>query len=104
MTLDTHYKKIQYLKQITDHLTEFYGTKDIKSKPYERLKNRLDGFIQAGLLVGLLTKVELQKLIDLEHMNAFGMTRKQRQAESQIDTSDTKVNWDVYDTPTIHRK
>jgi hypothetical protein len=104
MTLDSHYKKILYLKQLTDHLTELYGTKDVKSKSYGRLKIRLDGFIEAGLLIGIVQKDELQKLIDAEHMAKFGMTRKQRRAESKLAKEETAVDWGVYDPPAIHRK
>ena len=104
MTLDTHYKKIQYLKQIKEYLSEIYDTKDVKSKLYVRLKNRLDGFIEAGLLVGLVSRDELQEIIDAEHMTAFGMTRKQRRAESKLTTEETAVDWGVYDTPAIDRK
>ena len=104
MTLDDHYKKIQYLKQIKEYLSEVYGTKDVNSKPYMRLKNRLDGFIEAGLIVGLVSRDELQEIIDAEHMTVFGMTRKQRRAESKLTTEETEVDWGFYDTPAISRK
>ena len=104
MTLDTHYQKIRYLKKISEHLAKFYGIENDKSKAYYQLKNRLDGFIEAGLLIGIVDNSELQDLIDAEHMNAFGMTRKQRRAESKLGTKDTKVDWGIYDAPAINRK
>ncbi len=104
MALDTHYKKIRYLEQAKEHLVKLYGIENVKSQVYHQLKSRLDGFIEAGLVVGIVDNRELQNLIDAAHINAFGMTRKQRQAESKLDKRDTKVNWGIYDTPTIHRK
>jgi hypothetical protein len=104
MALNTHYQKIRYLEQAKEHLVKLYGIENVKSQVYHQLKSRLDGFIEAGLVVGIVDNRELQNLIDAAHINAFGMTRKQRQAESKLDMRDTKVNWGIYDTPTIHRK
>ena len=104
MALNTHYQKIRSLEQAKEHLVKLYGIENDKSQAYHQLKSRLDGFIEAGLVVGIVDNKELQNLIDAAHINAFGMTRKQRQAASKLDTRDTKVNWGVYDTPAIHRK
>jgi len=104
MTLDSHYQKIRYLKKISEYLAKFYSIDNDKSKAYYQLKNRLDGFIEAGLLIGIVDNGELQDLIDTEHMNAFGMTRKQRRADSKLGAKDTKVDWGIYDAPAINRK
>ena len=82
MALDTHYKKIRYLEQAKEHLVKLYGIENDKSQAYHQLKSRLDGFIEAGLVVGIVDNRELQDLIDAAHINAFRMTRKQCQAES----------------------
>lgn len=93
MALDTHYQKIRYLEQAKRHLVKLYGVENDKSQAYHHLKSRLDGFIEAGLVVCIVDNSELQDLIDAAHMNAFGMTRKQRRAESQLASKDTAFDW-----------
>ena len=58
-------------------------------------------FVEAGLIPSIVENRELQDLIDTEHMNAFGMTRKQRRADSKLGAKDTKVDWGIYNAPAI---
>lgn len=104
MSLNSHYQKIKYLNAIKDLLREFYSTEDSESPIYQKAKSKLDGFSQAGVVIGIVSKSELQDIIDQEHMDAFGITRKQRRAELKLDKKATEVDWGIYDPPTIHRR
>jgi len=64
----------------------------------------VDGFIAAGILIGLISKPELQTIIDTEHMSAFGMTRDERREKLKFQSKGAAIDWDIYDIPTIHRK
>ena len=64
----------------------------------------MDGFIAAGILIGLISKPELQTIIDTEHMSAFGMTRDERREKLKFQSKGAAIDWDIYDIPTIHRK
>ena len=63
----------------------------------------MHGFFQAGLLLNIITKQKIDELINEEHMNAFGKTKKQRRIDEKIDRK-TETNWDKYDEPTYQRK
>ena len=63
----------------------------------------MDGFIAAGILIDLISKQELQKIIDEEHMTAFGMTRSERRERLKFQSKGAEVDWDIYDIPTIQR-
>jgi len=104
MISNIHYQKSRYIRKISEHLVMLYGIENGKSKAYIQLKDRLDGFIEAGLLIGIVDNGELQDLINTEHLSAFGMTREQRRTESKLVAKDKKVDWSIYYTPTISRK
>lgn len=59
--------------------------------------------MQAGIVIGIASKKELQDVIDKEHMDIFGITIKQRRAELKLEKKENEIDWDLYDTPAIHR-
>ena len=104
MTLNNHYQKIKYLNATKELLQQLYSIEDNNSDNYERTRNKLDGFMQAGIVIGIASKKELQDVIDKEHMDIFGITIKQRRAELKLEKKENEIDWDIYDTPTIHRR
>ena len=104
MTFDNQTQKLKYIAGIKELLQLFYGTKDLNSAYRKKLESKVDGFIAAGILIGLISKPELQTIIDTEHMSAFGMTRDERREKLKFQSKGAAIDWDIYDIPTIHRK
>ena len=104
MTFNNQTQKSKYIAGIKELLQLFYGTKDLNSAYRTKLESKIDGFIAAGILIGLISKPELQKIIDAEHMSAFGMTRNERREKLKFQSKGVAIDWDIYDIPTIHRK
>ena len=104
MTLNNQTQKSKYIAGIKELLQLFYGTKDLNSAYRKKLESKIDGFIAAGILIGLISKPELQTIIDTEHMSAFGMTRNERREKLKFQSKGVAIDWDIYDIPTIHRK
>ena len=104
MTFDNQTQKSKYIAGIKDLLQLFYGTKDLNSAYRKKLEFKIDGFIAAGILIDLISKPELQTIIDTEHMSAFGMTRNERREKLKFQSKGVAIDWDIYDIPTIHRK
>ena len=104
MTFDNQTQKLTYIAGIKELLQLFYGTKDLISAYRKKLESKVDGFIAAGILIGLISKPELQTIIDTEHMSAFGMTRDERREKLKFQSKGAAIDWDIYDIPTIHRK
>ena len=104
MTFDNQTQKSKYIVGIKELLQLFYGTKDLNSAYRKKLESKVDGFIAAGMLIDIISKQELQKIIDAEHMNAFGMTREERREKLKFKSNGPEVDWDIYDIPTIHRQ
>jgi len=104
MNFDFQTKKLKYIAGIKELLQLFYGTKDLNSAYRKKLESKVDGFIAAGILIDLISKPELQTIIDTEHMSAFGMTRDERREKLKFQSKGAAIDWDIYDIPTIHRK
>jgi hypothetical protein len=103
MTFDNQSQKLKYIAGIKELLQLFYGTKDLNSPYRRKLESKVDGFIAAGILIGLISKRELQNIIDEEHMTAFDMTRIERREKLKFQSKGAEVDWDIYDIPTIQR-
>tara|TARA_B110000114_G_C14738159_1_gene255990 strand:+ start:138 stop:452 length:315 start_codon:yes stop_codon:yes gene_type:complete len=104
MTFDNQIQKLKYITGIKELLQLFYGTKDLNSAYRKKLESKVDGFIAAGILIGLISKPELQTIIDTEHMGAFGMTRDERREKLKFRSKGAAIDWDIYDIPTFHRQ
>ena len=104
MTFDNQTQKSKFIAGIKELLQLFYGTKDLNSAYRKKLESKIDGFIAAGILIDLISKPELQAIIDTEHMSAFGMTRDERREKLKFQLKGAAIDWDIYDIPTIHRK
>ena len=104
MTFDKQIQKFKYITGIKELRQLFYGIKDLNSRYRKKLESKVDGFIAAGILIGLISKPELQTIIDTEHMSAFGMTRDERREKLKFQSKGVAIDWDIYDIPTIHRK
>ena len=104
MTFNNQTQKSKYIAGIKELLQLFYSTKDLNSAYRKKLESKIDGFIAAGILIGLISKPELQTIIDTEHMSAFGMTRNERREKLKFQSKGVAIDWDIYDIPTIHRK
>jgi hypothetical protein len=104
MSLDKHYNKIKFSDGLRALLSEYYGHAEEESAEITALKHKISGYIEAGLILNILSKDELQDLIDQEHLAAFGMTRKQRRIEKKLGEKEEVPDWSNFDRPAIERK
>ena len=96
--------KEHYIQQLEKRLTSlFVSSKEgYKASPIER--NRLEGFMNAGVVLGVITNAELSSLMDSIHMDVFGKTIQARKAElSSSWNDDEKVDYSFYEKPTFER-
>lgn len=87
-----------------DRLRRFYSISDTKSDHRKMLSHDIDGYMEAGLLIEILDKRELQSIIDEQHIAVFGITRQERRLEMKSNLETAPDNWDIYDTPAIDRR
>lgn len=75
-----------------------------KASPVER--NRLEGFMSAGVFLELTTNNELKELLDRIHFEVFGKTIEDRKAELQNEARwrEEAIDYTAFDSPSFERK
>ena len=104
MSLNDQYKSIEFIRSVRELVRKYYSAGDDESERTKKLKYKIKGFFEAGLLVDTATKEDIQLIVDEEHMAAFGMTRLQRRAEKRANKNLDTIDWSIYDEPSIARK
>ena len=104
MSLNNQYKSIKFKQSVRELIREYYSSGDDKSEHTKKLKYKIEGFFEAGLLVDAATKEDIQLIVDEEHMAAFGMTRLERRAEKRANKNLDTIDWSIYDEPSVARK
>ena len=110
-----HRARADFLRELHSLVTKLYALGDFTSSDPKRalLESKVQGYIDAGLLIEVARRDEVQNVIDECHLAAFSETRTERRERLQCDSntdSDQRGNahpspdWDVYDSPAYDRK
>lgn len=103
-----HLAKADFLRDLVKMTRELYAIGDFTSNDpdWAILSAKLDGFIQAGLLIEVATRDEIQKAIDQVHWDVFDETREARRQRITRETSESpaRQDWDAFDSPAYGRK
>ncbi|WP_210397419.1 hypothetical protein [Motiliproteus sediminis] len=69
-------------------------------------KHRCEGFIQAGVFMGLVSNEEMSQLMDDTHRSVFRQSIAERQAELTARSlwQPAGVDYSQYESPTIERR
>jgi hypothetical protein len=84
------------------------GGSENTSRDWLDLAKKMDGFIEAGKTIQLISSVEAQAVIDAAHLATFGEGREERRKKLQQGVTesdhDVGIDWDQYDSPTVTRR
>ena len=110
----SHLAKADFLRQLASYAKELYELGDFTSEDPKRglLSTKIEGFIDAGTLIEVVSPAEVQKVIDKAHLEKFGEERaarrvrilEERSKAGAAESSEQEPNWDQYDTPAKDRK
>ena len=103
MSLNDQYKSIKFKQSVRELVHEYYSSGDDKSEHTKKLKYKIEGFFEAGLIVDAATKEDIQLIVDEEHMAACGMSRNDRRAMKKLTPSPITKDWSTFDAPAIDR-
>jgi hypothetical protein len=96
-------RKDLFIESLRKRVRHFYIYGESHPSEKELIRAKLDGFLEAALLVKICSKEQMQQLIDAEHEAIFGLTRAQRsEVRSQRGVSDTP-DWTPYEAPATER-
>ena len=104
--------KADFIRELKSLTTQLYSIGDSSSKDprWALLSSKLDGFIEAGLLLQVSNRTEIQRHIDEIHFQVFDETREERRErkKSMVKSSDsddpaTQPDWSELDSPAYER-
>ena len=95
--------KDKYINEVDKRLSQlFLASKEgYKATPVER--HRLEGFMNAGVVMGLVSNSELAALMDNIHLIVFGKTIRQRKSERPTNWAEEVIDYSGYEQPTYER-
>lgn len=105
--------KAEFIRELKSMTLELYAIGDSSSKDpkWPVLSSKLDGFIEAGLLLQVASHAEIQRHIDQMHFQVFDETREDRRERkrSVADSADptdraAHPDWSELDSPAYERK
>ncbi|WP_374972762.1 hypothetical protein [Spongiibacter marinus] len=73
-------------------------------KPSPTDKNRLEGFMQAGVFLGVVENAEMSALMERTHFTVFGKSIAERKTERSMKWSDEAIDYSQFESPTYERK
>ena len=109
-----HLAKADFLRQLKEMTAALYELGDFTSVSPERalLSKKIEGFIEAGLIIEVASRAEIQEKIDLCHLSKFGESRTDRRERllesghspesAEIPSADL-AHWEKYDSPAFDR-
>jgi hypothetical protein len=75
-----------------------------KNKLDNELKHIVQGFINAGEFLGVITRSEAIQLMDDAHLSVFGITKEQRKTrKAEIKAVRTDQEASIFDIPAVER-
>ena len=95
--------KSDYLAETRNRLNKIFRASAEGYKVPDIDRHRLEGFMQAGVFLKVVTPAEMTSLLEEVHFSVFGKTIQQRKAEKSTGWSDIEVDYGQFDSPTYLR-
>lgn len=73
-------------------------------KASDQERHRLEGFMHAGVFLGLVTQDELSEQMETIHQSIFGVSIAERKAKLEEQGQGQSIEYASYDVPTYIRK
>ena len=109
-----HLAKADFVRRLSELASDLYELGDFTSENPKRdlILAKIQGFAEAGTTIQVIDATEVQRVIDKVHLSKFGEEREvrksrilqERAAKPQEITSDSTLNWELYDSPARDRK
>jgi len=93
----------KFTQEVERKLQKLFSASKEGYKPPDIERQRLTGFIHAGVFMGIATNKEMHDLMEATHYSVFGKTIKERKETQQISWEGHDINYDQYEQPTFER-
>lgn len=95
--------KERFLDEVNRQLRIIFNAIREGHKPPEVLKHRCEGFMRAGVFLGVVKNPELSTLMEDLHLDVVGMTIDERMARHRDRYKDEEINYSQYESPSYER-
>jgi len=99
-----HMNKERFLKEVEDQLRVIFGALRDGHEPPKILKHRSEGFMQAGVFLGIVDNKELKELMETVHHEMTGMTIQERLTKQKKRWKELEIDYDQYEIPAYKRR
>ncbi len=89
----------KFLAEVDNKLRELFKASKISHRLPDYVKHRCEGFMEAGVFLGLVKKTELRTLMESIHLEVFGKTIDQAKQEKANLWKDDAIDYSIYDLP-----
>ncbi len=97
--IDTTFYLNKIRKELEMHFTGILN----EQKPAIETKSRLEGFMRAGVVLGITSNNELKGLMEEIHLNIFGESIAERKARKKAHWPEISVDYGQFETPSYLR-
>ena len=97
--------RIHFLAEVETRLARMFSANKCGYRTPAVERHRLEGFMQAGVFLGLSNNRELAELMEESHLAVFGKSiGDRRQQEKALNWSYEQVDYSAFEEPAITRK
>ena len=95
--------KERFIAEVSKRLTKLFRASKEGYKIAESERHRLEGFIQAGIFLKLLSMDETKVLMEDTHFSVYGKSIEERNRDKSSAWNDTGADYEGYEIPTFLR-
>lgn len=92
-----------YLAEVESRLFRMFAASKAGHKAALIDKHRIEGFMNAGVFMGIATNSELSVLMESTHQSVFGMSIQDRKNKNNTRWEESIIDYSQYDLPTYVR-
>ncbi|WP_346838899.1 hypothetical protein [Microbulbifer sp. SAOS-129_SWC] len=93
----------QFLTEVEARLSRLFSASKCGYRMPAQERHRLEGFMQAGVYLGLTNNRELAELMERCHQQHFGMSIKERQRVKPLDWRYDQLDYSAFEPPAYVR-
>jgi len=94
----------QFIEEAKKRLLTMFNNSKQRIKASDAERFRLQGFMQAGVFLGLSSNSELKQLMEEMHQQVFSMSIRERRLQQEAGRISNTVDYSFYDAPAFNRQ
>ncbi len=95
--------KNKFINEVKHRLKTIFNSSKEGYRVLSVEKHRAEGFMQAGVFLGLASNEELYDVMQNVHMSVFDMSIEERQKINEIKWDDDQIDYGGYEVPSFLR-